>query len=286
MEQTKKITNILTKFPESLLIGIGGSLMAIHLTLFWRDDDIVSVCLFFLFCTNVWSLLKEKRHSLNLESGLISSILGFLLLVLVFINSIYQINFTILLALSPLISAIALALIASGFQGLKQYWLELLTICFFSLRTLIPFIQRIDISLITAKFSYLLLWYTGFDVSRSGVIITLPTGSVEVYSGCSGMVLILDTLSLAVLFLFMFELTWKQKIVVPSVAAILAFIINGIRVCLMAVLVAKGDKQAFDYWHQGDGSLIFSMITAFIFCCFCWFLLSMNQRKIQQITDN
>ncbi|WP_066381179.1 MULTISPECIES: cyanoexosortase A [unclassified Anabaena] len=282
MEHTKPRTKISIKNPEFLLIGIGASLIAIHLSLFWREKDSVSVCLFILFCANIWSLLQEKRHSLNLESGFLASTLGFLLIAFVFINSIYKINFTVLLALSPFISAVGLILLASGFQGLKHYWLELLTISFFSLRTFIPLIQSIDISIITAKFAAILLWYTGFDISISGVILSLPTGSVKVYSGCSGMVLILDTLSLAVLFLCMFELSLKQKIIVPLLAATLAFIINAIRVCLMAILVAQGDQQAFNYWHEGDGSLLFSTITAFIFCCFCWFILSRNQVKNQK----
>lgn len=283
MEHTRNKTNVLIKNPEFLLIGIGASLIAIHLSLFWRYKDSVSFCLCFLFLATVCSQLKEKQHSLKLKSGIISSFLGFLLLLFIFINSIYQLNSGILLSFSPFISGFALALIASGFSGLKQYFIELLTILFFSLRTWIPSINSIDISIMTAKFSAFLLWYTGFDVNRSGLTISLPTGTVEVYHGCSGIVLILDSLSLAILFLFMFELHLKQKIIVPLVAAILAFIINGIRVCLMALLVAQGDKQAFNYWHDGDGSLLFSMITAFLFCCFCWVLLSNNQRKEQKL---
>lgn len=286
MEHTKNKLSVLIRNSEFLLMGIGASLTAIHLSLYWRYKDSVSFVLCFLFLATIYSQIKEKRCSLKLESGFISSLLGLLMIVLIYINSIYQLNLGILLSFSPFIAAFALALIASGFKGLKQYWIELLTILFFSLRTWIPSINKIDISPITAKFSAMLLWYTGFNVSRSGLTISLPTGSVEVYHGCSGIVLILDTLSLGILFLFMFDLNLKQKILVPSVAAILAFIINSIRVCLMAVLVAQGDQQAFKYWHDGDGSLVFSMITAFIFCCFCWYLLSYNQRKNQKIIDS
>jgi cyanoexosortase A len=283
MEHTKHKLNVLLKTPELLLLGIAGSLTAINLSLFWRYKDAVSFTLLFLFLATVYSHIKEKRYSLKLESGFTSSFFGLLILILVFINSIYRLNSGILMSFSPLISAFAMALIASGFKGLKQYWIELLTILFFSLRTWIPSIHSIDISPLTAKFSGLLLWYTGFNVTRSGLVLSLPTGSVEVYHGCSGIVLILDTLSLGILFLFMFDLTRTQKIFVPLVAALLGFIVNSIRVCIMAIVVAQGDEKAFKYWHDGDGSLVFSMIAAFIFCCFCWYLLSHNERKSLKI---
>lgn len=286
MEHTKNKLNKLISKPEFLLMGVAGSLTAINLSLFWRDKDSVSFALCFLFLATVYSQIKEKHYSLKLESGFLSSLLGLLILILIFTNSTFQLNTGILLSFSPFISAFGLALIASGFKGLKQYWIELLTILFFSLRTWIPSINSIDISPITARFSAMLLWYTGFDVSRSGTTLNLPTGSVLVYHGCSGIVLILDTLSLAILFLFMFELTWKQKFFMPLVAAVLGFVVNSIRVCLMAILVAQGDQQGFKYWHDGDGSLLFSVIAAFIFCCFCWYLLSRNQHKNQKIIDS
>lgn len=89
-------------------------------------------------------------------------------------------------------------------------------------------------------------------------------------------------------FFLMFRMNWRwrQKLFIPVVAATVGFVVNGIRVALMAVLVAKGDKGAFAYWHEGDGSLIFSLIAVALFFLFCWFLLWINKAKSQKVSES
>ena len=177
--------------------------------------------------------------------------------------------------ISPLISAIGLGLVASGFKGLKQYWQELLILFFLGVPQ-VTLLSLIDISALTAKFAAFVLWYLGFKVSLQGVNINLPGGGVEVFSGCSGMESILHLWGLAVLFLVMFPTKGSKRILVPIVAVLLAFLINGVRVVLMALLAVSSNQQAFKYWHKGDGSLIFSMISVLLFGLFCLFMLRVD----------
>lgn len=260
------------KYPQFWLLGIAAGYIAIHLTLIWKADNSSLLGTSFLCWAAISSLVWEKRQSLNLESGIFSSFFGLSLIALLLIKSISLTSLGGFLYLSPAIFGFGLALLASGFKGLKQYRGELLVLSSISLPKVLP-LSLIDISLLTAKFASLILWYTGFEVARNGVYIYLPTGSVEVYPGCSGLELIFQMLTLALLFLLMFPQKGKQKIIVPIIAATLGFVVNGVRVALMAVLVAQGHKEAFDYWHQGDGSLIFSLIAVLLFGLFCWFSL-------------
>lgn len=266
------------------LLGIGASLITIHLSLTSRNSSTEVVFINLAFLAFVCFSVKDKYYDLNLESGVLSSVLGFLFIALVFLSSTVQINYGGLFPFYPLISGFGLALLASGLKGLKQYQTELLALFGLSAHRLLSIVAS-DISLTTAKFSTSILWYTGFKVARSGVNVILPTGSIKVYAACAGMGVILNLLSIALLFILVFNLDWKQKIIVPTVAAILGFVVNGVRVALMAILVAQGDKQAFEYWHLGDGSLIFAMISALIFGCFCWVLLSSNQQKNQNAME-
>ncbi len=272
------------KNADFWLLGIGASLIAIHLTLFLRDNNVdffgISLVVFAAASFLVW----EKRHSLNLESGIFSSFLGLSIIALIFLNSACPINFGGLFLLSPLISGIGLALLASGFKGLKQYWKALLAVFYLSVNTALS-INATDISPLTAKFAAYILWYAGFQASLSGVNIALQTGGVEVLAGCSGKSVIILLLTLAGLFILIFPLNWQQKILVPIVAAILGFIVNGVRIALMAILVAKSQQQAFEYWHDGDGSLIFVMIAVLLFGCFCQFLLHINQTENQNLIE-
>jgi cyanoexosortase A len=264
------------------LLGIGAGLIAIILTLTQRTGDISHLGMSVLFYFAVASLIGEKRHKLNLESGFFPSFLGILLIALVLWQSASLTQGKLLLVfthLAPFISVIGLALLASGLKGLKQYWQEI-TILFFLGVPKIVLTSLTDISPITAKFSAFLLWYSGFEVSlQQEIFIRVPPGSIKVYSGCSGVELISHLLGLAVIALLMFPLKRKKAILVPIVAITIAFIVNGIRVALLAVIVTQ--QQAFDYWHEGDGSRLFGMVAVLILGLFYFLLLREGEGKNQ-----
>ena len=216
-------------------------------------------------------MLWDKRKQLKLGSGIFSLLLGASLIAGVLLKSASHPGVKFL-GFSPFISALGIALLASGFQGLKQYRQELIIL--FSLgvpRILLPHLP--DISPITAKFSAFLLWYTGFDISLQGIKIVLPNGGVNVVPSCSGLNLITYMLGLSVVFLVMFPTNLANRIVAPVVAATLGFAVNGVRIALLAVLSSNASQQAFEYWHSKEGALIFVMISVVLFGLFCLFLL-------------
>jgi len=258
------------------ILGIGAGLISIHLTLTSRIhfSDLWGTSA--LFWAASCSLLWDKRSQLKTESGFFPSLLGALLLFLVLAKSSSIYGYDLFLRFFPLISALGFGLLVSGFKGLKQYWQELLLLSFI----VIPpglLLKFIDFGTLTAKFTAFILWYAGLAVSRQGLDLILPTGKVEVASGCTGAHAILQLLGISLVFLFMFPGTSrKQKIMLPLVAVAVAFVTNSLRVALMAILVAYSDRVAFDYWHSGTGSLIFSAIAVAIFGLFCWLTIMRN----------
>jgi cyanoexosortase A len=270
------------KNAQFWLLAIAAGLIAIHITLTWKSDNGSLLGNSLLFWIAISSIIWEKRDSLNLESGVFSSFFGLSIVGILLLKSASLTSFGGFLFLFPFIVAVAIALIASGFRGLKQYKGELLVLFLIYAPKLLPSFLINHITLLTAKFATFILWYTGFEVTRSGVYVYLPTGSIEVALGCSGIQIVFQQLGLAIIFLLMFPLNRQQKILAPIVAATLGFVVNGIRVALMGVIVAKGSQEAFEYWHDGDGSLIFSMIAVILFGLFCWFLLNINETKNKQ----
>lgn len=254
------------------LLGIAAALITLHLSLTCRSASTDLMSTSFLFWIAVSSLVWKKRDTLNLESDVFSSIFGALLISLLLFKSMYLSGYDHFIRILPFLSVLGLGLLASGVRGLKQYWQELLLLVFLAVPPGLLSLF-IDISVLTAKFAAFVLWLLGFEVSRQGVNVVLPTGFVEVYHGCSGVLVMLQLLGLAFILLVMFPTTLSQKILVPVVAIILAFVVNGVRVALMAVLVASYNQEAFKYWHVGDGSLIFSIIAVLIFGFFCHFML-------------
>jgi len=254
------------------LLAIAGGLIALQLSLSWRlSGDFNQVSISILYWGAVLSLIWEKRHTLSLKSGIFSSLVGLLIIAFVLLRSFFITSFDALFDLSPLIIGLGLALLASGVKGLQQYWQELIIVLAFTIP--VEFlIASIPLSTLTAKFAAFVLSDLGFEVSLQGVNIILPKGAVEVNPGCSGIEGIVRLLQLAVLFLVMFPTNLFKKILVPVVAVLVAFIVNAVRVALMAILVAYSNHEAFLYWHSGTGSQIFVLISSLVFGLFCYFI--------------
>ena len=263
------------QLPKLLLLGIAASLMSLHLTLVWQQDYTNLWMTSLIFWGAISVLVSQQRHQLTLTSGRLASGLGTTILVVALLKSTSPtLNY---LNMFPLLSALGLALLASGFKGLKHYRREFVSLFFFSVPRVVVS-PLIDLSPLTAKLATFLLWYLGFDVSRYGVNIILPGGAVSVYSGCSGLATILELLALAVLLLVLFPTRRSHQILVSIGAVFLGFFVNGIRVVVMAITSAA-NEEAFDYWHTGDGSFLFALIAQLLFGLFCFGLLRLHEAR-------
>lgn len=279
------------KNPQFWLLGIGGGLIAIILTLVLRtgDDSYLGISVLCFFA--VASLLGDKRHTLSFNSGIFSSVLGILLIAFILwqsANLAPDKSLKIFLQISPFISGIALSLLASGFKGFKQYWQELTILFFlgFPKTIILNLVDITPLATLTAKYSTLLLWYTGFEVSLQDNHINLPTGGIHVTPDCAGLEWMCHLLALAVIALFMFPPERKRRILVPIVAILVAFLFNGLRIAILAVVAAQQDQIAFHYWHEGNGSTVFGIIKVLTFGLFYWFLLHEQEVKKRNIAES
>ena len=179
----------------------------------------------------------------------------------------------------PLLSGVAVGLLASGFTHLKQYWKELLILFFLGVPSIFSEFF-IDISPITAWASSILLLYLGFDVYKDGTEILMSQSSIEVVYDCSGIDQINYLLGLSVLCLVMFPLRGLAKqFFVTIIGVILGFIANVARVAMMAVF-ANFNQEAFKFWHTGEGSYVFAMIAVFFLGFIYNFLLKQDELAV------
>lgn len=263
------------------LLAIATGIIAIHITLTGRSDNIDVFGTSVLFWGVGSVLLWEKKDSLDFESDAVATFVGILVISLVLLKSFSLSGYDIFLRVSPFISTLGLGLIASGFKGLKQYWQELLIVGFIAIPPGL-ILNFINVAPVTAKFTHFILHYLGINVTRQGVHLILEQSSLEVASGCTGVAVILQLLGLGMLVLLMFPTNLPQKIFVLIAAIGVGFVVNGARVALMTYLLAYYGQKAFEYWHYGDGSLIFSMIAVAIFGLFCWFTVLRDEPNNSQ----
>ena len=277
-----EIASLKIKDIRYWLLGIVAGLQTICLTLVWKADDTGHFGMSLLFLLAIGSLTWEKRDNLKFESEVLPSIVGIALIGWVLWESVNLADGNIM-RLLPFTSALGVALLASGFKGLKQYWQELIILSFLGVPSIIASLL-FDIAPLTAKFSAFLLHYFGFDVVSQGVFINLPDGGVEVTDECSGLDTIIYTLSISVLALVMFPVNRAKRFFVPIVAIIIGFVINAIRVVMLAIFAAS-NKAAFDNWHGGQASYLYGMIGILVFGCFYWLLLQ-QEEKAQSIRSS
>jgi len=94
-------TKFLLGNAQLWLLGIGASLIAIHLSWISKNNSTEILFINLAFLTFVCYSIKDKHYDLNLESSAISSCLGFLLIALVFLSNTIQLNYGGLLPFYP-----------------------------------------------------------------------------------------------------------------------------------------------------------------------------------------
>ena len=271
--------------PRGLIFATAICIAAMHVTYLWQADKTELFGTSVLLWAGIGTLLWERRERLPLESDTLSSLVGIGLILMVVLRSFSLAGYH--LRLSPAMAFVGLCLLATRARNLGFYWRELLIL---SLLVLGPafrvFLEAIDLPTITATFSSFLLWYGGFDVTREGTFILLPQGRVEVYGACSGVASVIQMLNIAVLFGLLIPTTWLQRSVATVAALTVGFVVNAGRVGLLAILVSTGSRRAFDFWHEGDGSLIFFTISVIIFSGFCWFFILRDSAAQPELAES
>ncbi|MBW4552150.1 MAG: cyanoexosortase A [Aphanocapsa sp. GSE-SYN-MK-11-07L] len=270
------VTKKLLKRPDWLLWGVFGLLVSFYFSLMvkasYSYDHISAIA---LGLSAILYRLWQRRGKLKFYPSPIAWWSGVLLLFWVILKCLVMPEEDTFLRILPAIAAFGFALIASGWRGLRQYWLEGIILLFF-LTTTMPGVvssELVQTSKLTASLTAGLLWSLGFDAYHQGIAVYLPQASVEVLGPCSPTIPIVRLLEMTVFFLAIYPTTWLQRFLLPIAAVAIAIGVNSFRIAILAVVNAARDLPAFDFWHHGTGSNIFSIINVIVFWLF-WELLT------------
>lgn len=259
--------------PQFWFLVIGVTLAALHLSLIYRssNNELFTTCLLIWFV--VGSLLGDKQHIPKSSNSLFANAIGFSILGLLIFRCSHLPTSRMFLYILPFLGSLGLVMAVIGWKGLRFYRYEFLILFVLAINPVLEILLLAgNLSEMTAISASGLLQYLGFPTTQQGTFIHLFNKQVEVYSLCSGIHSILQMLNIAVLFVVMFLPRGGMKqVVCVGIGIILGFITNAIRVALMVILFVFSSQSAFDYWHDGRGSLIFSTIAVSLFGTICWF---------------
>jgi cyanoexosortase A len=269
------------------LLGVALSLIALHLQLYWRfTGDFSHISLELIGWSAIAYSLWQRRDQLMLRREPVSQFVGWFLIALLLVRSVnLRGGHSVVLSFTPLLIGSAIALLAVGFKQIRHYGRELSIILIIAIPTqlLVIGVDRIVHStILTAKYAHTLMWYLGFLVERKGTQLVLPSGAVDIYLGCSGLEAVIVSVKVAIIFLLVFPTRLREKILVPTIAVLSAFIINGFRVVFLAYLVSKQDNAGFEYWHGERGAQIFSMISMTILSTYCQILMERHKPSLSE----
>ncbi|MEI6427678.1 MAG: archaeosortase/exosortase family protein [Pseudanabaena sp. ELA607] len=117
------------------------------------------------------------------------------------------------------------------------------------------------------------LHYLGFKVVRQGSTVAMPGGAVDVNWGCSSMGPMVTILSLVLILLALFPASRSKQIFIIVTSMVLVFMINGVRLMMLALFVHWQNRASFDYWHGDVGANIFSNLIVVVVGLWCYWRL-------------
>jgi cyanoexosortase A len=274
----------LFKHPHYGLLGLLTCLFGGYLVIVWRTEDIAYFGMSVLFLLAAITLLWENHASFIYRFEPIAALIGIgLILWVVWHGASIAHSQQPELRLIPFVAAVAVALLASGLQGLVQYRRELAIMFFLGIPGLL--LSLIDIAPITATTAAKLLIYTGHPVMQRGVLLASSGGTVEVTNGYSGIQSITYLLGIAVLCLTLYPVHRLKQILALLAAAGISFGFNTARIAMMATLVAPQNQKAFLYWSEGDGSLILGVLALVSFTSFYLVLYQLEMWQKQHLQN-
>lgn len=169
-------------------------------------------------------------------------------------------------SIPPVAGGLIMAL--QGWAGLKRYWFPLLFLVFFV--PLPPFvIDGITGALKPAvsAVSETILWYAGYPVARTGVVLSIGQYQLLVADACSGLNSMFALSALGLLYLYLARHTsWARIGIMLASILPVAFVANIVRVvALMLITYHAGDEAGQGFLHNFAGLALFLVaLAAFI----------------------
>lgn len=271
------------------LIALAALLVAVHISLVLRqpdDSNLIngSILVWFVCGLLVWEKrqqpLEKNSRWANTWANTGSNILGWGIVAIVLLVSFSLTDYHTFIRFTPFLICLGLGLITAGIGGIQRYKQELAL----TLLTALPpgLVHRLaDWEAMTANLSHFLLQSLGFDARlgslQQEILLTigaaLPTASnsVIVARDCAGVDIMLQLWVLSIAGIFLLPTNRRQKLIIPVVAVVIAYIINAIRVALLAAIVPY--PAAFSYWHTGQGGFFFPVLAVLIWGLVCKILI-------------
>lgn len=255
------------KHPPYLLLSLISALFSIYLLVVWRVGDLTHLGMSGLFLlvtlTLIWENHFQYRYRHERPASLLAvGLISWLAWQVPHIVDQAQIQ----LWLFPFIAALAVALLASGFQGLSQYRRELAIMFCLAIPGLL--INWVDVSQITATAVTTLLRWAGSHATQQDVFVSLPVGTFQIHNGFTGVRTVAYLIGVAVICIALYPIAYLKQLAAIGGAVVIGFVTNLFRVALIVTYATAENQDSVSFWYEGNGSLLFGVIAIVLFAGF------------------
>jgi cyanoexosortase A len=242
-----------------------GLLAFIHLSIDLHLGKASHLLMSLLVWSAVFILLWDQRVQFSPNSSKASHFFGFVILSALLVASIARPGEK-MIGFFPFVAFLGWALIFVGLPQLNSHLKEFSILFAFGLPKLVPE-TAFGLAPLTAHFSAFVLHYFSSSPVQlvNNIQIRIPYGGIDVVPACSGISLILHMLSISVIFLCIFPTQKHHFILLPIIAGILGFMLNGVRVAVLAALSTPELSSQFQYWHSANGASLFVLIALILY---------------------
>lgn len=120
---------------------------------------------------------------------------------------------------------------------------------------------------LTAQIAAFLLWLGGRSALAQGILIEMPGRALEIGPGCTAVISMGLCLAAVVVAAQLFPVhPLLLNLALAAGALLVAFLVNALRVALLgftltgSATIGEDSLQAFQFWHDGIGSHLFSLL--------------------------
>lgn len=173
------------------------------------------------------------------------------------------------------LGVVGLLWIRWGAGGVRLLWQEL---GLFLLT--IPFALVFDVThnhffqQLTAYGAAFMLWYTGVPALSNGTVVAVQelvggalqtVGAITVAEKCSGTAIGFTLTYLGFLIPALLPVSFPRRLLLSIVGPVMAVFFNTARVAFLLWVQIYVGVESFHYWHEGDGRLVYSFATVFVY---------------------
>lgn len=264
----------------ALSLVVLSSLLIAYVSSILRFHDNAHLVMSILFAVALYdSATRFHRNHQPILRNPVSAIAGIILGFLIILN--FKFTSFYLIRLTPFFGGLAFVVFAFNLVGIKKYWRELVLLFLLGVPSVITVFLP-DPSPLAAHFGTWILNLKGIEASVEGKNILTAATQVSVFRGCSGLEYMTYLLGLSGMAMILFPTRGVMRYLIPLNGIAIGFVTNGFRVALLTLLAIQGDDYGFEYWHEGQGSLLFGAVAVLIFSIYYWFLLRHDWKSMKR----